>query len=195
MDNVNKEHWQQIKTLFEGALGRQGSERAEFLQRACGGNAALRQEVESLLRSYGEAGSFMEAPAVACAAESLVGEQKKLVVGEVVKHYQIVGPIGEGGMGEVYLAKDTILGRRVALKVLPESVGEDPDRLKRFKQEARSASTLNHPNVCVIHEIGETDDGRPFIAMEHIEGRDAAAAHERPCHETRRRPGNRDSSS
>ncbi len=112
----------------------------------------------------------MEAPAVALAAESLVGEQKKLPVGQKVKHYQVVGPIGEGGMGEVYLAKDTILGRRVALKVLPEYVGKDPDRLRRFKQEARSASTLNHPNVCVIHEIGETEDGRPFIAMEHIEG-------------------------
>src|SRR5258705_867637 len=112
----------------------------------------------------------MESPAVASAARSLAGEQKKLTVGQLVKHYQILAPIGEGGMGEVYLAKDSILGRRVALKVLPEYVGKDPDRLKRFKQEARSASTLNHPNVCVIHEIGETDDGRPFIAMEYIEG-------------------------
>ena len=170
MNNFNKKHWQRVKEVFEGALEREGAEREAFLERSCVNDAALRQEVESLLRSYGEAGSFMEAPAVALAAQSLVGEQKKLMVDQVVKHYQVIGPIGEGGMGEVYLAKDTILGRRVALKVLPDYVAKDPDRLRRFKQEARSASTLNHPNVCVIHEIGETEDGRPFIAMEHIEG-------------------------
>jgi serine/threonine protein kinase/Tol biopolymer transport system component len=170
MSKVNKAHWQRVKEVFEGAVERQGDERAQFLDRVCAAEVALREEVESLLRSYGEAGSFMEAPAVAAAARSLVGEQNMLMVGQLVKHYEIVAPIGEGGMGEVYLAKDTLLGRRVALKVLPEYVGKDPDRLKRFKQEARSASTLNHPNVCVIHEIGETDDGRPFIAMEHIEG-------------------------
>lgn len=170
MNRVDEQHWQRVKEVFESALERQGAERAEFLEQVCATDMALREEVESLLRSYGEAGSFMESPAVAAAARSLVGEQKKLVVGQLVKHYQILAPIGEGGMGEVYLAKDTVLGRRVALKVLPEYVVKDPDRLRRFKQEARSASTLNHPNVCVIHEIGETADGRPFIAMEYIEG-------------------------
>jgi serine/threonine protein kinase/Tol biopolymer transport system component len=170
MSKVNPEHWQQVKKAFEGALERQGAERAQFLDRVCIGEASLRAEVESLLRSYGEAESFMESPAIAFAAESLVGEQNRLPVGQLVKHYEIISSIGEGGMGEVYLAKDTVLGRRVALKVLPEYVGKDPDRLRRFKQEARTASTLNHPNVCVIHEIGATDDGRPFIAMEHIEG-------------------------
>src|SRR6266545_6989920 len=142
MSKVNKAHWQRVKEVFEGALERQGDERAQFLDRVCAAEAALREEVESLLRSYGKAGSFKEAPAVASAARSLVGEQNKLMVGQLIKHYEIVAPIGEGGMGEVYLAKDTLLGRRVALKVLPEYVGKDPNHLKRFKQEARSASTL-----------------------------------------------------
>lgn len=170
MNEFDVQHWQQVKNVFEGALERQGTERSEYLERACASDSALREEVDSLLRSYGQAGSFMESPAIAAAAQSLVGEQRKLAVGQLVKHYQILEAIGEGGMGEVYLAKDTVLSRRVALKVLPHYVVRDPDRLRRFKQEARTASTLNHPNVCVIHEIGETDDGRPYIAMEYIEG-------------------------
>jgi len=136
-----------------------------FLDRACDGDAGVREEVESLLRSYEVAGSFMESPALAHA-----DLEQKLTPGQRVKHYQIVNLIGEGGMGEVYLATDTTLGRRVALKVLPAFVSKDPERLRRFTQEARAASRLSHPNVCVVHEIGETDDGRPFIAMEYVEG-------------------------
>jgi serine/threonine protein kinase/Tol biopolymer transport system component len=165
----NPQRWQRVKEIFEGALERHGAERAAFLERACDGNNEVREEVESLLRSYEVAGSFMEAPAVAHAASDLATDQK-LTPGQRVKHYQIVNLIGEGGMGEVYLATDTILGRRVALKVLPAFVSKDPERLRRFTQEARAASRLSHPNVCVVHEIGETDDGRPFIAMEYVQG-------------------------
>ncbi|HZI86363.1 MAG TPA: protein kinase [Pyrinomonadaceae bacterium] len=170
MSKVSAQYWQQVKDVFEGALQRRDAERSEFLDQACAGDSELRREVESLLKSHEEAGSFMEVPAVASAAESLIGEQNKLRVGQVVNHYEILAAIGEGGMGEVYLAKDTVLGRRVALKLLPEYVSKDPDRLRRFKQEARTASTLSHPNVCVVHEIGQSDDGRPFITMEYIEG-------------------------
>lgn len=170
MSETDPQSWQRVKEVFEGALSREGAERQAFLDRECGSEPALRREVESLLRSYEVAGSFMEAPAVAQAADSLAGSEQKLVPGQRVKHYQIVNLIGEGGMGEVYLATDTILGRRVALKVLPTFVSNDPDRLRRFTQEARAASRLSHPNVCVVHEIGETDDGRPFIAMEYVEG-------------------------
>jgi len=157
--------WQRVKEIFEGALERQGDDRAVFLDRACDGDEEVREEVESLLRSYEVAGSFMESPAVAHA-----DLEQKLTPGQRIKHYQIVNLIGEGGMGEVYLATDTILGRRVALKVLPTFVSKDPERLRRFTQEARAASRLSHPNVCVVHEIGETEDGRPFIAMEYVEG-------------------------
>ena len=169
MSETDPQRWQRVKEIFEGALGRQGAERESFLEHACDGNADVREEVESLLRSYEVAGSFMEAPAVAHAAGDLAEEQK-LTPGQRIKHYQIVNLVGEGGMGEVYLATDTILGRRVALKVLPAFVSKDPERLRRFTQEARAASRLSHPNVCVVHEVGETDDGRPFIAMEYVEG-------------------------
>src|SRR5215211_467110 len=167
MNETDPQRWQRVKEIFEGALEKQGAERQAFLDRVCNGETEVREEVESLLRSYEVAGSFMEAPAVASAAHDL---DQKLTPGQRVRHYQIVNLIGEGGMGEVYLATDTILGRRVALKVLPTFVSKDPDRLRRFTQEARAASRLSHPNVCVVHEIGETDDGRPFIAMEYVEG-------------------------
>lgn len=167
MSESDPQSWQRVKEIFEGALEKQGAEREAFLERMCDGETAVREEVASLLRSYEVAGSFMEAPAVAHAADAL---EQKLTPGQRVKHYQIVNLIGEGGMGEVYLATDTILGRRVALKVLPAFVSKDPERLRRFTQEARAASRLSHPNVCVVHEIGETDDGRPFIAMEYVEG-------------------------
>src|SRR5215216_1618007 len=167
MSNTDPQRWQRVKEIFEGALEKHGAEREEFLDQVCDGETEVREEVESLLRSYEVAGSFMESPAVAHAADAL---DQKLTAGQRVKHYQMVNLIGEGGMGEVYLATDTILGRRVALKVLPAFVSKDPERLRRFTQEARAASRLSHPNVCVVHEIGETEDGRPFIAMEYVEG-------------------------
>jgi len=170
MTRVSLQQWQQAKEIFTEALQLSGSAQKEFLDRACGEDAALRNEVESLLNSYQHAASFMEVPAVESAAESLLNETSQLKPGQRIKHYEIVEQIGEGGMGEVYLARDTVLGRRVALKFLPGYLRSDPDRLRRFQQEARAASTLSHPNVCVIHEVGETDDGHPFITMEYIEG-------------------------
>jgi serine/threonine protein kinase len=126
MNETDPQNWQRVKEIFQGALERQGTERASFLDRECRDQTAVREEVESLLRSYEIAGSFMEAPAVAQAAESLAGAGQKLTPGQRVKQYQIVNLIGEGGMGEVYLVTDTTLGRRIALKVLPAFVSKDP---------------------------------------------------------------------
>jgi len=92
-------------------------------------------------------------------------------VRQTLGHYDILGPLGSGGMGDVYIARDPILGRKVAIKVLPERLATDRDSLSRFTQEARSASALNHPNIVTIHEVG-TDKGTPFIVMEYVEGRD-----------------------
>ncbi|OLD27485.1 MAG: hypothetical protein AUJ04_03830 [Acidobacteria bacterium 13_1_40CM_3_55_6] len=169
MSKVTSENWEQVKELFEAALKREAVERVAFLDGACAGDEALRREVESLLKSYEAAGSFMDAPAVESAAESLLEEPVKLSPGQRMGHYQIINLIGEGGMGEVYLAEDVLLGRKVALKLLPAEFTKDLQRLRRFQQEARAASALNHPNIITIHEIGEVD-GLNFIVTEFIAG-------------------------
>jgi serine/threonine protein kinase len=170
MNETPSANWEQVKELFEAVLSRPFAERDEFLARKSAGDEALRREVESLIKSYEEAESFMEKPAAHSAAESILEHHGKFSVGHRLSHYEILSLVGEGGMGEVYLARDTTLGRRVALKLLPDYFVRDERRMRRFKQEARAASLLSHPNVCVIHEVGETNDGRPFITMEYVEG-------------------------
>src|SRR4030095_14742233 len=169
MRRMTPEQWHRVKEVFEAALERDSSQRAAFLDEACGGDAALRREVESLIDFNEKEKSFMSLSVIA-AAPSLLNKQVDSLAGQMVDHYKVFAAIGAGGMGEVYLAQDTRLGRQVALKLLPTYLSGDRDRLRRFEQEARAASSLNHPNVCMIHEVGEMEDGHRYIVMEHIDG-------------------------
>jgi serine/threonine-protein kinase len=164
---MTPEHWQQIKTLLQAALEREPHERAAFFKEACADDPSLQSEVESLIASHEQAGGFIESPAYEVMAGSLADD--KSMVGEVLGPYQIIGLLGTGGMGEVYLAEDTRLGRNVALKVLPLQFTRDDERVRRFQQEARAASALNHPNIITIYEIGKIGP-RHFIATEFIQG-------------------------
>jgi eukaryotic-like serine/threonine-protein kinase len=166
---VTPERWQQVKELFRSALGHEEESRAAFLDRACAGDDGLQREVESLLASFDESESIIQRPVAKAAAELLTSDQSESRVGQRLGHYAITGLLGEGGMGTVYLATDTKLGRKVALKLLPDYFTSDTDRLRRFKQEACAASALNHPSILTIYEIGETV-GTHFIATEFIEG-------------------------
>ena len=166
---MTPEQWHRVKEIFEAALGRAPEERSAFLSQACGGDDLLCSEVKSLLSSYEQEKSFLETPAAALAAQSLVKEESAALVGQQLGHYQIVREIGRGGMGVVYLAQDVSLGRPVALKLLPKHLTSDPNRLRRFEREARAASALNHHNILTIHEIAQLD-GLHSIATEFIDG-------------------------
>src|SRR3989454_1834562 len=167
---MTPERWQQVKNLFHSALERESNHRALFLDEACAGDASLRREVEALIASHEQTGSFIDSPAYELGAELLTEDQAEKLVGQRIAHYEIVALLGSGGMGEVYLAHDTKLGREIALKLLPAQFTTDANRLRRFEQEAHAASTLSHPNVCMIHEVGETEDDRHYIAMEYVDG-------------------------
>ena len=168
---MNSERWQQVEHLYHAALAKQPAERSAFLVEATAGDAELRREVESLLAYEDRAENFIESPALDVAARMMADEHSRTVrVGESFNQYRIVSQLGAGGMGEVYLADDTRLRRRVALKFLPEAFTKDKRHLHRFEVEARAIAALSHPNACTIHEVIETADGRHCIVMEYVEG-------------------------
>ena len=172
---MDRELWKQVDALLEQALERPPEEREAFVVQASDGNAVLRDEVMSLLHAQSQAAKFMERSAMNVAAQALAQDSNLTtvvtsLVGQEVESYRIEKLLGAGGMGEVYLARDQKLGRMVALKVLPWHSVLDGDRLSRFQREARALSSLNHPNLVTIYEVGEAE-GLHFIAMELVEGK------------------------
>src|SRR6266496_2121591 len=166
---MTPERWQQLKQIFQSALERNPAERSAFLNQACADDPLLRSQVESLIASHDQAGDSIEAMAAEAATEMLDDDQAVSIVGKQISHYQVLSRIGRGGMGEVFLAHDTSLGRKVALKLLRRDFTRNEERLRRFQQEARAASALNHPNILTIYEIGH-DGSLQFMATEYVEG-------------------------
>ena len=157
---MTPERWQEVERVYHAALAHRKEERATFLAEACGADASLVREVESLLARAGAASAFLETPArVAGAAGQAAGQS---LVGRRLGPYAIQSVLGVGGMGEVYRAHDTTLGRDVAIKVLPDVWLADPERRARFEREARVLAALNHPNIVTIHSV-EQADGVHFL--------------------------------
>jgi serine/threonine protein kinase/Tfp pilus assembly protein PilF len=162
------DNWQQIKRIFDEAVRLEPDERLEFAQRACADDRELLAEIEALLASHNDAESFLEDSAFNEIA-GILAETHSIKKGEMLAHYEIIEQIGEGGMGEVYLAVDPRLNRKVAIKVLAAHISEDEGRVARFRQEAFATSALNHPNIVTIYEIRKWQE-RDFIVTEFIGG-------------------------
>ncbi|HEX9918278.1 MAG TPA: protein kinase, partial [Pyrinomonadaceae bacterium] len=167
--------WRQVEQLYDTAVELPVAERAGFVQEACGGDEDLRRELLTLLAAEQEIGDFMESPALDIAAQAVAQEEQSpaghpSLVGRELGPYKIEKLLGAGGMGEVYLAHDAKLARKVALKILPPQFVSDPERVKRFERESRAISALNHPNLITIYDIG-LSDGVHYIATEFVSGK------------------------
>jgi Tol biopolymer transport system component len=165
---MKPERWDEVDKVLQSVLERAPEERGAYLDEACAGDESLRERVESVLASHEQAGSLMKEPAFESAGV-FAPDADGLKAGERVGHYEILGALGAGGMGVVYSARDTRLGRKVALKLLPTYFSHDEDRLRRFEQEARAASALSHPNILSIYDIG-AHEGSPYVVSELLEG-------------------------
>lgn len=166
---MTPERWQKVDKIFQAAIELNAVERAAFLDTSCAGDEQLRDEIESLISSDEQGLSLIDDPAFEVAVGLMAGDGLELEAGQRLGNYEILGSLGVGGMGEVYLAEDASLGRKIALKLLPADFTKSEERLRRFRQEARAASALNHPNILTIYEINQVE-GRYFIATEFVDG-------------------------
>src|SRR5262245_11298036 len=163
---MDQERRRRLMRLFHAALEREPEARQAFLDVACAGDTDLRCQVEPLLAKAEQAGSFLEIPAMGYAT----GTQTTVpLLGRQFGPYRIVSPLGAGGMGEVYRAHDNKLGRDVAIKTLPAAFVRDPERLARFRHEARTLASLNHPNIAAIYGLEEAGDV-DCLVLELVEG-------------------------
>jgi eukaryotic-like serine/threonine-protein kinase len=167
---MKAERWRQIDTIFHQAVELLAEQRSAFLDRACSDDASLRKEVEALIAFHDRAGNFLQSPRVL--------DEPGTLAGRMFGPYEIRTPLGSGGMGQVYLAEDSRLGRKVAIKLLKPELLRDSRSRERFLREARSVSQLNHPHICTLHDIGE-HEGIDFLVMEYLEGETLAARLER----------------
>lgn len=168
---MTPEDYQRIGRLYHEALALPAEQRSSFLFTACHGDAALQQQVESLIGYDRDGETMIDRFALQVLGEALAVEQSRSWVGRQVSHYRIVSLLRRGGMGEVYRARDARLGRDVVVKALPLVYSADPARLHRFEQEAQAAGKLNHPNVLTVYDVG-VHDGAPYIVTELLEGED-----------------------
>lgn len=167
---MTPERWEKVSELFHAASELHPAERDQFLTVACGLDEELRNEVESLLSAESKAGDFIADPIFPESASAENESEPWSYIGGELGHYRIERSIGSGGMGDVYLATDTRLNRKVAIKTLPSAFAKDPAFVKRFRNEAQAAANLNHPNVATVYSVEEID-GRPIITMEYVEGK------------------------
>jgi serine/threonine protein kinase len=165
---MKNEKWEQIKAAFDAALRRPPGERAQFLDQACGADEAMRREVEALLSSFDDAGSFMGKPVVDEMPEAARTPKTLLTRGRLLGTYRIEEQLGEGGMGVVYRGLDTKLNRPVALKFLSDELA-DPEARHRFQREAQMASSLNHPHILTVYDAGDFE-GRQYLVTEFVDG-------------------------
>ena len=170
---MTPERWRQITELFHAARERDARDRAAFLADACAGDEGVRREVESMLAQPASSGGFLDGPAFD-AAPTLNGMEGSVLTGRRFGLYHMQERIGAGGMGEVYRARDTKLGRDVAIKILPRAFTNNPERLARFEREARLLAALNHPNIGAIYGLEEADGVRGLV-LELVPGETLAA--------------------
>src|SRR5215210_7344294 len=167
---MDPERWHEVDRLFAEALERPPAERPAFLDAACAGDAALRREVERLLAADEQGAGFLAGTPAELLELAFAGQGPATLSGRTISHFQIGEPLGSGGMGVVYEAEDTRLGRPVALKFLAPELVREPAAKARFLLEARAASALDHANLCTILEAGESEDGLLFLAMPRYDG-------------------------